>query len=209
MPESIDKYIAIEKNKLAGGGAWLWLLDIDIEGEETLHFVNNIENVTYRGTVYYKCNFQMAAYDKSEPGRLSEVELSISNADLVAYVLPYVNQYDGLVGAAIARTPVNSKYLDIDMSSKSEEFIVMGCSAGEEWIAFTLGAPSPLNRKFPEKRFFGAYCRYVGKFKGIECGYTGAETVCNGTPEDCEDNKSNLERFGGQPGLRSKTVRFA
>jgi phage-related protein len=66
-----------------------------------------------------------------------------------------------------------------------------------------------LNRKFPDKRFFAAYCRYVGKFKGIECGYAGAETVCNGTPEDCEDNKANLERFGGQPGLRSKTVRFA
>lgn len=209
MPEQIDKYIAIEKNKLAGGGAWLWLLDVAIAGESTLYLVNNIENVTYRGQVYSKCNFQMAAYDKSEPGRLSEVELNITNADLAAAVAPYINAYDGLIGQTITRTPVNSKYLDIDMSAKAEDFIVMGCSVGEEWISFVLGAPSPLNRKFPDKRFFGAYCRYVGKFTEIECGYVGAEAVCNGTPEDCEDNKNNLERFGGQPGLRSKTVRFA
>jgi phage-related protein len=208
MPEDIDKYIVREKNRLAGGGAWLWLLDIEIEGQPTLHFVNNIENIVYRGTTYIKCNFQMEAYDKSEIGRLSELSMNITNADLINAVLPYVNDYGGLVGSLITRTPVNADYLDIDMSSKAEEFMVMSCSAGEEWISFTLGAPSPLNRKFPDKRFFSGYCRYVGKFKGIECGYSGGDATCNGTPEDCE-SKSNLERFGGQVGLRSKTVRFA
>jgi len=208
MPEDIDKYIAVEKNKLSSEGAWLWLLDIEIEGEETLHLVDNIENVTYMGTVYYKCNFQMDSYKKSEPGRLSTLNLSITNADLIHFVLPFVEDYDGLIGRNITRTPVNSKYLSIDMSAKAEEFIVTGCSAGEEWIAFVLGAPSPLNRRFPDKRYFGQYCRYVGKFKRVECGYSGADTACNGTPEDCED-KNNLSRFGGQLGLRSNTVRFA
>jgi hypothetical protein len=87
MPEQIDKYIAIEKNKLAGGGAWLWLLDIAIEGEDTIYLVNNIENVTYQGR-FIRCNFEMEAYDKSEPGRLSEVNLNISNTDLVAACCP-------------------------------------------------------------------------------------------------------------------------
>jgi phage-related protein len=158
--------------------------------------------------LYYKCNFQMEAYDKSEPGRLSTLSLSITNTDLIHYVLPYVDDYDGLIGCTITRTPVNSKYLNIDMSAKAEEFIVTGCSAGDEWIAFVLGAPSPLNQRYPAKRFFSQYCRYVKNFKGIECGYSGAETTCNGTPEDCED-RSNLSRFGGQLGLRSNTVRFA
>jgi len=208
MPDSIDKYIAIEKNKLASPWAWLWLLDIDITGESTLHFVNNIENVTYRGTVYNKCNFNMDWYNKSEPGRLSNLTLSITNADLINYILPYVDDYDGLVGETITRTPVNSKYLSIDMSAKAEEFVVTGCSAGEKWIAFVLGAPSMLNRKFPPSRYFSGYCRHVGKFKGVECGYSGAESTCNGSPGDCED-RNNLARFGGQMGLRSKTVRFA
>ena len=209
MPENIDKYITIEKNKLSSSGAWLWLLDIYIDSEDTLHFVDNIENFTYLGTVYYKCNFHMSPYDKSEPGRLSNVTLEITNADLVGYVLPYVDDYDGLIGCNIVRTPVNSKFLSIDMSAKSEDFIVTGCSAGEKSISFVLGAPSPLSRGFPSGRYFGGYCRYVRRFKGAECGYSGAESSCNGTPEDCEDNKSNLARFGGQPGLRSKTVRFA
>ena len=209
MPEEINKYIAIEKNKLASAGAWLWLLDIEIEGEDTLHFVDNIENFTYRGTVYTRCNFHMSAYDKSEPGRLSKVTLEITNTELIAGILPYVDDYDGLVGANIVRTPVNSKFPSIDMSSKSEDFIVTGCSAGEKSISFVLGAPSPLSRGFPSGRYFGGYCRYVRRFKGVECGYDGAESSCNGTPEDCEDNKDNLARFGGQVGLRSKTVRFA
>lgn len=208
MPEEINKYIAIEKNKIASDGAWLWLLDVQIEGQPVLRFVNNIENITYLGTVYSRCNFHMDAYDKSEPGRLSEVTLNVTNADLTRFLLPYVDAYDGLIGAVITRTPVHSKHLNIDMSVKAEDFVVMGCSAAEEWISFTLGAPSPLNRKFPEKRYFGNYCRYVGKFKGVECAYAGAATACNGTPEDCED-KANLARFGGQPALRSKTVRFA
>jgi len=208
MTSDLDKYIAIEKNKLASEGAWLWLLDIDIEGESTLRFVNNIQDISYGGQTYYKCNFQMAPYDKSDPGRLSSVNLSITNTDLINYILPYVEDYDGLIGSTITRTPVNSKYLDIDMSSKAEEFIVTGCSAGEEWIALVLGAQSPLQRKFPDKRYFGQYCRYVAKFKGIECGYSGAESTCNGSPEDCED-RSNLARFGGQLGLRTNTVRFA
>jgi phage-related protein len=208
MPEELDKYINREKNRLASPGAWLWLLEIEIDGADTLYFVNNIENISYQGQVYSKCNFQMDPYNKSEPGRLSSVNLSITNADLVNLILPYVDDYDGLIGQTITRTPVNSKWLNIDMSAKAEEFLVTGCSAGEEWIAFVLGAPSPLNRKFPDKRYFGHYCRYRKNFKGIECGYSGAETTCNGTPEDCED-RSNLARFGGQLGLRSNTVRFA
>ena len=208
MPENINKYIAIEKNKLSSDGAWLWLLDIESDDFNAVHFVNNIENITYFGTEYIRCNFNMESYNKSEPGRLAELNLSITNTDLINYVLPYVDEYNGLLGSTIVRTPVNSKFLNIDMSSKSEEFIVTGCSAGEDWITFVLGAPSPLNRKFPSKRFFCGYCRYVGKFKGVECGYSGPATTCNGTPEDCE-SKNNLTRFGGQPGLRPNTVRFA
>jgi len=208
MPEDIDKSIAIEKNKPASDGVWLWLLDIYIDGEDTLHFVDNIENLTYRGTLYYRLNFRMTAYDKSEPGRLSNINLDITNTDLISGILPYVDDYDGLVGCTIIRTPVNSKFLSIDMSAKSEEFIVTGCSAGEEWIGFVLGAPNPLNRRFPADRYFGGYCRYVRRFKGVECGYAGAESSCNGTPERCEE-LSNFARFGGQPGLRAKAVRFA
>jgi len=207
MPEEIDKYISIEKNKLSSGGAWLWLLDIYIDGEDTLRFVNNIESITYLGTLYNKCNFQMSPYDKSEPGRLSNINLEITNTDLVRYVLPYVDDYNGLIGCNIVRTPVNSKFLAIDMSAKSEDFIVTGCSAGEEWISFVLGAPSPLSRSFPASRYFGGYCRYVAKFKGVECA-AGSGASCNGTPENCED-LGNLPRFGGQPGLRANAVRFA
>lgn len=208
MPEDLPAQINIKKNKLNTGSAWLWLLDIEITGESTLRFVNNPENISYQGNIYNKCNFTMGGFDKMDSGRLSDVSLNITNADLVKYILPYVVDYDGLIGETIIRTPVNSDHLDIDMSAKAEEFIVTGCSAGEEWVAFVLGAPNPLNSRFPKSRYFGLHCRYLGHFKGAECGYAGAQTTCNGTPARCAE-LGNYTRFGGQPGLRSKTIRFA
>jgi len=211
MPETLPEDINIEKNKLATDSAWLWLLDIESDDFATLHFVNNIENIVYNGTTYTACNFNMEAYNKSEPSKLSDLTLSITNADLINAILPYVDDYDGLLGCIIVRTPINSSYLNLDMSNKSEEFLVKGCSVSDENISFVLGAPNPLSRRFPPNRYFGNYCRYVKNFGGAECGYdledSGADTTCNGTPSDCE-SKNNLARFGGQPGLRSKTVRF-
>ena len=207
MPEDLPAEIVTEKNKLSQESAWLWLLDIEITDYGTLRFVNNNENISYGGNTYYKCNFNMGSFNRMESQKLSEVTLDISNADLINYILPYVDDYDGLIGETITRTPVNSKYLNLDMSSKAEEFIITGCSAGEQWIAFVLGAANPLNKRLPKYRYFGMYCRYVKHFKDVECGYSGADTSCNGTPEDCI-SKNNFERFGGQLGLRSKSVKF-
>lgn len=209
MPIDVPKKIDLEKNKLQTSSAWLWLIDITISGvDSTLRFVNNNENVIYNNNTYVKCNFKLGDVKSTSAGELPRLVLSITNVDLVRYLLPYVENYDGIIGTTIITTPVNSFHLDVDMSSKAREYVVKFAKPTEKWIAFTLGAENPAIQRFPLTRYLGLYCRYVRYFKGAECRYAGVETVCNGTLERCIE-LSNETRFGGQAGLRSKTVRFA
>lgn len=209
MPIDLPDEISQEKNELETKSAWMWLLDITVPGvAEVIRFVNNTENITYDGNVYTRCNFSLGPWRSTESGELPQRTLSITNLDLTEYLLPYVEQYDGAVGSTVVATPVNSEHLDIDMSSKAQEYMILDAMPTEEWIAFTLGAPNPLIQRFPQSRYFANYCKFVAHFKGIECGYSGSEIICNGTLARCRElNKQT--RFGGEVGLRSKTVRFA
>ena len=204
LPEEIDRI----KNVLDTGSTWLWLLDITIPGvEEILRLVNNPENIVYGGNTYTKCNFTLGPWESTKPGEIPRRTLSITNVELAEYMLPYVEDYDGAVGSIVVITPVNSYHLDIDMSSKAQEYKIMSSSPGEKWIAFVLGASNPLLQMFPRDRYQGVYCRFLRYFKGVECGYSG-EGSCNGTYAKCKE-LGNETRFGADLGLRSKTVRFA
>lgn len=207
MPVELPAEVNKEKNRMAAKSAMLFLLDFDIDGvDETLRFVNNNENIVYSLNTYHKMPFTLGKYDNTDT-RLPERQLQISNADLINYILPYVEDYEGLVGATITVTPVNSDHLDIDMSSLACEFVVKSCSLSQQYIALSLGLSNPLNQRFPLDKYFAGQCRYYSRFKGIECGYSGEETECNGTSARCKELE-NLARFGGQIGLRPKTVRF-
>lgn len=53
-----------------------------------------------------------------------------------------------------------------------------------------------------------AMCRFQGPngFKGINCGYSGAETECNFTFQRCKE-LNHEDRFGGFPDISSKNDR--
>ena len=209
MPVSVPDEINKDKNKLETQSAWLWLLDITVPGvEEIIRLVNNTEDISYGGNTYTRCNFKLGPWEYTVSGELPHRTLNITNIAVAEYMLPYVEDYDGAVGSIVVTTPVNSEHLDVDMSSKAMEFSLLSASPMEERIAFILGAPNPLIQRLPQNRYFANYCRFVSHFKGAECGYSGAETICDGTLARCKE-LNNETRFGGEPGLRSKTVRFA
>jgi hypothetical protein len=184
----------------------VFIYDIAMTADQIEQLYDIDEVVEIISNTYHKNNFILGKYDNADT-KLPERELQITNADLVNYLLPYVEDYNGLIGSTIVATPVNSQHLDLDMSSLSCEFIVKDCSVSDKYIILTLGMPNPLNQRFPLDKYFANQCRYYSRFKGIECGYSGEETECNGTPSRCAE-LGNLARFGGQPGLRAKTVKF-
>lgn len=208
MPVDLPAEIVKDTKKLDNKSAWLWLLDITVTGvEEIIRLVNNTEDVVYGGNTYTKCNFKLGPWEYTVSGRLPHRTLSITNIEVTEYMLPYVDEYDGAIGSIVVITPVNSEHLEVDMSSKAMEFMILQSSPSEKWIAFKLGAPNPLIQRLQD-RYFANYCKYVSHFKGAKCGYSGAEIICNRTLSQCKEY-GNQTRFGGEPGLRSKTVRFA
>lgn len=209
MPADLPSEIVEESRKLETKSAWLWLLDVTITGvEETLRLVNNTENIPYGGNTYTRCSFTLGPWRYTETGELPTRELKVTNIDIVNYMLPYVRAYSGAIGSTVVTTPVNSLHLDVDMSGKAMEFMVLASSPSEQWIVFQLGAPNPLIQRVPRHKYFADYCCVVADFKKTECGYAGAEIICNGTLKQCRQY-GNQTRFGGEPGLRNKTVKFA
>ena len=209
MPANLDGKIVKESRKLLTSSSWLWLLAVTISGvDNTIRLVNNTEDIEYFGYTYHKCNFKLGPWRYTETGELPTRELKVTNINLVDYLLPYVEDYDGIVGAQVITVPVNSAHLDVDMSAKAMDFMVLAGSPAEQWIVFVLGAPNPLIQWIQRNRYFADYCPFVSRFKGVECGYSGEQTVCNGLLSQCKEY-GNQTRFGGEPGLRSKTVRFA
>ena len=209
MPAELPSEIVAESRKLETKSAWLWLLDVTITGvAETLRLVNNTENKIYGVNTYTRCSFTLGPWRYTETGELPTRELKVTNIDIVNYMLPYVRACSGAVGATIVTTPVNSLHLDVDMSSKAMEFMVLASAPSEQWIVFLLGAPNPLIQRVPRKKYFADYCAVVADFKGPECGYAGEGTICTGILKKCRQY-GNQTRFGGEPGLRNKTVKFA
>ncbi|MEK6531253.1 MAG: hypothetical protein AABZ23_02025 [Deltaproteobacteria bacterium] len=99
---------------------------------------------------------------------------------------------------------LNKNILDESSSELTMGFDVLATQADSQWCTFTLGAPNPMRRRFPLHRYIAFHCNW--QFKSAECGYPGGDTTCNRNLDACR-GKSNSKRFGGYPGLGSRSVR--
>lgn len=201
MPKTLPANVILEKNKVASQNPWLLLVDIDLNGT-VARIVNNNESVTFQGEVYTPLPFTIGVVQQGTDGKVPSVELQISNINKA--ILSYVEQYTGLVEATVVLYVVNAGYLTEDYSEMTMHFSIMKTSVSAEWISFTLGAPSPLRRRYPQDKYIALYCNWV--FKSRECNYSGGDTTCLKTKDACEA-KGNLLRFGGFPGLKEDGLR--
>lgn len=188
-----------KKNELAVADPWLVLVDIAIPGvAETIHLVNNNENITFAGQLYTAANFILDPPKFSSKGDIPSVTLKVCN---VAQIMePYMEEHDGGIGSTVTVRVVNAGLLSENYAELEMTFDVIGASADVQWATFQLGAPNPLQFRFPLDRYIALRCRYVAHYKGVECAYSGALATCNGTLDDCRAH-GNSARFGGFPGL--------
>lgn len=202
--KTLPSLLAIEKNKLNTDSSWLLLLDITLTSGLVLNLVRNTVNITWQGTEYTAFPFEVDAVSNSGKGELPTVQLSLSNVTRI--IQGYLEPLDGAVGSTIDMHVVNSEYLDEDSSSMDMSFVVLSVTMSVTKIVFTLGAPSPLRRRFPLIRYIAGHCNW--QFKSVECAYSGAATTCSRTFDYC-DTLGNTVRFGGFPGINSNAIRFA
>ena len=181
----------IEKNKVSTDGVWLQLVEIAVEGEETIRLVNNNENIIFGGETYYMFAFDLSSVKESGT-ELSNTTLAVSNA--TGAIQQIVEQYDGIIGAKVKVMIINTNVPDY--IAAEENFVVVGTSADRQNVTFKLGTDFAFTRRFPNTRILKDYCPF--RYKGIQCGYNGNLLTCDKTLADCR-NHGNSVRFGGEP----------
>lgn len=191
----IPSNLIIEKNRLTTTNAWIVLLDVQLENS-TLYVCNNNEAVSFQGRTYTPVPFEIEPTESGSGGEIPTVTLRLSNVTRMA--MTYIEQTSGLVGRTVVVRVVNSAYLSENYSELTMTFDILGTEVNAQWVVFTLGAPSPLNKRFPLYRYLANHCQW--EYKGIECGYSGDLPTCKKTLEDCR-NHNNSARFGGFIGL--------
>jgi phage-related protein len=182
---------------------WLVLLDIAIEGEDTMYLVNNNEDVVFDGRTYIAFAFTVDQPKESSKGEIPSIQLQVANATRTLQT--YVEQYQGGVGSSVTIRIVNAGCLAEDYAELTTVMQVLACRCTAQWVTFTLGAINPLNRKFPPDQYIAMHCRFT--FKGYHCGYAGAATTCSRTLDNCQ-LLGNSSRFGGFPGLDGRGIRL-
>jgi len=190
----------LEKNKLASDGAWIILLEINLESVDTIRICRNTENIVWNGHTWTAFSFELDDRTESAMGEIPSITIRVSN--VLRTIEYYLQQGNGGVGAEVIVRVVHSKHLDLTEPELEEHFEVLHTKSDAMWVHFILGAPNPMLGRFPRPRYIPNFCRFAAarQFKGEGCGYTGPDTTCEGTLAACRA-KGNSQRFGGSPGV--------
>jgi lambda family phage minor tail protein L len=199
MPLPTD--IIAAKNSLSASGAWLYLLEILVDGEDPLRLVQNSEDVTWDGNTWTRFPFQIDEIGEDGKGEVPRIRILVSNVGRSMQAL--LEEYDGISDATVNLYVVHSDNLDETDPVVEYAFEVQKVTAAEDWVTFELGAENRFNVRCPRTRLLKNFCRW--DFKSTECGYSGGETACDHTLSRCRE-LSNSERFGGFPGMGSGGV---
>jgi phage-related protein len=184
---------------------WMWLVNLAIPSETALRLARNNEDVTYDGDVYTAENLDVGARPIVSDGSIPTVTLRTSALNATVYDL--VQATNGAQSADVQLIKVNNDYLSTAIPALEADFENLAAKCDDDWIYFTLGVPSPMNKRTPLREYSSSGCPYrdPALFKGSRCQYAGGDATCDGTYEDCL-GKSNEEHWGGFFGLDANSM---
>jgi phage-related protein len=185
-----------EKNRQHTTGAWLWLAAVTLPDASVFRIVRNSADITVGGYLYRSVYFRLRGLRESSDGALPRVTLSVANA-----ARPLQGHLADIEGCSVVLSRVNSKLLASDYSERQRTYRVAAFNEDSEYYNFTLGPPNILMRRFPLRTLTAPECDNV--FGDLECGYSGSETVCNGSVTDCLA-RSNIVNFNGELGMQDR-----
>lgn len=183
MALNLSRVAKLEKNRIAGDGAWLILLEITLktpEGDDlTLRVVRNNEDIEWNRQTWVGFPFDLDEVVEDSGGELPQIGLRISN--ITRAVQHYVEEAGGGVGASVRLLVIHSSNCnrpedpEANLPEVDETFTVRSVKCDINWVHFTLSGDYPTMRRVPETRYLKDFCPFP--FRGIECGYVPMETV--------------------------------
>ena len=216
MPLTISTWAIAEKNKTSQSNCWLLAMEISIPDAPgppvtftTVRVVANNGDVTWAGHIWQALPFEIDEIGENSKGEVPRVDVRICNVSRIFEY--YLQEYDTFT-KTYGYTPITVKIMVINTGNLANttpevcyEFDLNQPKTNSQWATFTLGASNPYRKRFPEYRILKNQCQYKS-FKGIECGYAGAETVCDRTLSRCKA-LNNSGRYGGFPGAGDGALR--
>jgi len=206
MAERISVASIIEKNKLGSSVPYLAFIDVDVidpatgNTVETLHYVNNTEDITRQGVLYTAAQFSLEL--KTQVGTQPQITLTI--LDYTRLVIQRMQDYAGGTGFPVTVTVTNSAALD-EAPDVQEYFEVVTASADNYSVSWTLGTENALNRQVPRRMQRRDFCQWVYR-DGNTCRYNGPMSACDHSMHGalgCAAH-GNAVNFGGFPNLVSQ-----
>lgn len=195
---SLSNIAILEKNKISSTNAWLILIEIQFEGD-IIRVVKNNEDIEWpagSGTTWTAFPFEIGDVNENSKGEQPSLQLKVSN--VTRDMERYLEKNAGGTDATVVLRVVMSEHLELTQPEMIETFSVKSTSTDVNWAYFNLGPDFSTTQRIPANRYMQNFCPL--KFKGIKCGYSGPETECNKTLDNCR-TRNNSDRFSGAPGI--------
>jgi len=196
MPLSLPAELVLEKNKLYSSGAFIELLEIQMQSGQTMRIANNNENISWGGYSWSRFRFEGGDQSEGDDGESKSVTVRVSNlAGTVQSEVDGVSNY--LIGDAAIYRLVHADYPD-KAPAIIGYFDIMEVAADDEWMVFELGVENFYLNAFPRNSYRRNVCRYQPHQTDV-CGYA-ASNSCDRSFSACI-TLGMTSVFGGQPGI--------
>jgi phage-related protein len=207
MPQSFPGLVNQDLINPNSGGAWIAVCEIAVPGYATQQLARNTEDVAYGGKNYRKHNLDIGDEIFTGDGSVPRVVLRVFQ-DIDGTIEQIINETEGAYGGSVCLIKVGEKFLDAPIPALEADWDILTAESDCDWVTFILGIPNPLTTRVPKTRYSSSACPWArtSRFKGIECGYAGADASCTGTFFDCY-GKGNATRWGADLGLDSNAVK--
>jgi len=183
------------------GGTWMWLCEIAVPNYSTIRSARDTKRVTYADNFYEPDNIEVGQQVLASDGSIPTITLRISQG-INRVMESIINETQGGYGTDVKLIKVNSDFLDTAIPALEADYELLTAESDSDWVTFTIGIPNSLTQRTPLRTYSSDSCPWATPtlFKEIGCQYTGNDTSCLGTLEDCRA-KGNAVHFGGEVGL--------
>lgn len=210
---TLESGVTTETLKQHNPNPWIWLYKIELEittiNTTLARLTSFSEQVTALGKAWYPFPISHQPIRSDSAGNLPQLEIVISNVRREFTRL--LQLADGATGNKVTVSLVHKDHM-LTADAISQSFQIRGTTATAQSITLRCEMPDFYAMPIPRDLFLRNRCRW--RFKSIECGYEGSDTVCtksltgtNGCIAHGNDEANNgrprlhPRNFGGFPAL--------